>query len=616
MEKIEAKKLAGAGSVFRAYWRQIKYHPYLFSGVILASISLQGTGLASPLFMRQFLNQLIALTPGSAAIQALIITLGLIGLMWGLDWVATQIQRECNEHLEAKVMERLYNESFEYLLRHSHNFFISNFAGSLVHKTGRFARAFETLFDSVATQFFPTLLFITGATAILFIRNHTLGLILAVWVVLFLILQIYLSRLRQPIRTIRAAADAKVTGNLSDTISNQSNISLFAAGAYESARFSKTIREWSNATLRSWQSDGWTQALLALFMTAIQLVLMYCAILYWSRGLLTVGDFYLIQAYLLSTFNRLIGINYSLRRFYDAYTDGAEMVYILQTPHEVKDKTGAKNLVVTKGEVQFNRVEFHFNEGTPILTNFSLTILSNEKVALVGPSGAGKSTITKLLLRMHDVSGGEIVIDGQNIAQVNQDSLRRAISYVPQEPILFHRSLMENIRYGRQEATDDEVIAAAKAAHCHEFISALPNTYDTFVGERGVKLSGGERQRVAIARAILKNAPILVLDEATSSLDSQSEAYIQEALEVLMQGKTVIVIAHRLSTIMKMDRIVVLEGGTIIADGTHAELLAKEGLYKKLWSIQAGGFLVGDDEKDAQTIDEPADAENLAEGEN
>jgi ABC-type multidrug transport system fused ATPase/permease subunit len=236
-------------------------------------------------------------------------------------------------------------------------------------------------------------------------------------------------------------------------------------------------------------------------------------------------------------------------------------------------------------------VTFRFQAGKPVLRNFHLRIRSGEKVALVGPSGAGKSTITKLLLRLYEVSEGSVRIDGQNLSDVTQDSIWNMVGFVPQEPILFHRTLAENIRYGRRDATDEAVIDAARKAHCHEFITALQDGYNTYVGERGIKLSGGERQRVAIARAILKDAPILVLDEATSNLDSESEALIRDALEVLMRGKTVVVIAHRLSTIMKMDRIVVVEDGRVVATGTHHELIQQQGLYRKLWSIQAGGFL-------------------------
>jgi ABC-type multidrug transport system fused ATPase/permease subunit len=284
-----------------------------------------------------------------------------------------------------------------------------------------------------------------------------------------------------------------------------------------------------------------------------------------------------------------------LRRMYEAFADATEMVDILRTPHEIVDRKDAKKLIVTDGRIEFNELGFNFNETRSVLSDFNLTITGKEKVALVGPSGAGKTTITRLILRFYDVTSGEILIDGQNIAHVTQDSLRDAIAFVPQEPILFHRTLRENIRYGRRDATDEEVIEAARQAHCYEFVMNTPQGFDTYVGERGIKLSGGERQRVAIARAILKNAPILILDEATSSLDSESESLIQDALAKLMVGKTVMAIAHRLSTVMKMDRIIVIEDGRVGMTGTHSELLAHEGsLYKKLWEIQAGGFIEED----------------------
>jgi ATP-binding cassette subfamily B protein len=291
-------------------------------------------------------------------------------------------------------------------------------------------------------------------------------------------------------------------------------------------------------------------------------------------------------------FHKLWNVGRNMRRVYQAIADGNEMTEMLLTPHEVQDVENAGLLKVNSGKIEFNHTSFSYKDQESIFNDFNLSISGGERVALVGPSGGGKSTIVKLLFRSYDLTGGGIEIDGQDISKVTQESLREQISLVPQDPILFHRSILENIRYAKPEATEKEVIAAAKAAHCHEFIEKLSSKYETMVGERGVKLSGGERQRVAIARAILKNAPILVLDEATSSLDSESESLIQDALKTLMQGKTTIVIAHRLSTIMAMDRIVVIEDGQITEQGKHEELLKdKDGKYQKLWHIQAGGFV-------------------------
>jgi len=279
--------------------------------------------------------------------------------------------------------------------------------------------------------------------------------------------------------------------------------------------------------------------------------------------------------------------------FYEGYADAKEMVEIMKLPYEVRDVSDAKPLMVSKGEVFFEGVNFSFSDARErdILKGINLKIRDGEKIALVGPSGSGKTTLVRLLLRFYDVVSGGIYVDGQNIQSVTLISLRDNIALVPQDPILFHRTIMENIRYGREGASDEEVINAARLAHCDEFIRGLRQQYETFVGERGIKLSGGERQRVAIARAILKNAPILILDEATSSLDSYSESLIQSALDNLMKGKTTIVIAHRLSTIRKMDRIIILEKGMTKEEGTHEELILRDSLYRKLWDLQAGGFI-------------------------
>ena len=493
-------------------------------------------------------------------------------------------------------MSNLTLSSFEYLIRHSHHFFASQFAGTLTRRVNQYARAFELAFDSVIMSFFPAAFFVVGAIVVLFAHNHVLGAMLGFWSILFVIVQVYLSRMHRPLRVSRAELESKLGGAVADAIGNHNTIILSSGVGYEHERLGQFTDNLRAARLKGWHFYEYALGIQGFLMIVINIALLYGAMYFWQRGELTIGDFVLIQTYLIGTFEMLHNVSIQLRRFYDSVADVEEMVAILEEPHEIQDVPSALPLSVSRGAIDFKAVGFHFHEERSILDHLDLSIRPGEKVALVGPSGAGKSTITKLLLRLYDVSDGAIEIDGQNIAEVTQDSLREAIGFVPQEPVLFHRSLMENIRYGKRDATDEEVISAAKKAHCHEFIAGLRDGYDTFVGERGVKLSGGERQRVAIARAILKDAPILVLDEATSSLDSESESLIQDSLKTLMQGKTVLVIAHRLSTIMHMDRIVVLQDGAIVADGTHMELLAHGGLYQKLWSIQAGGFLRDEEE--------------------
>ena len=589
MQDFPKRKYATAGQVLRTYYKSVIRYPIFIFLVFVGVIGLQVADLAAPWYLKEFFNVLASQTPNAATVSELLSIIVIVALIWLASWAMRRLQDFSNIYLESRVMTNLFSNAFEYLIGHSYNFFTSNFAGSLTHRVSKFARAFEVMFDAVALQFFPTFLFVCGAVTVLYIRNHTLGIALGVWSVLFMTFQIYVAKLRQPVRAARAEADTRITGTLADAISNHPTIMLFSGAGHELGLFKGVVNIWRKATLRSWLADNWIWSGIGFFMIVIEVVLLWGATIYWGKGLLTIGDFVLIQAYLMTTFDRLVSINRELRRFYDALADSSEMVYILEQKHDVPDAPAALPMKVMRGEIAFKNVDFSFNT-TPLLAGLNLEVQSKEKVGLVGPSGAGKSTITKLLLRMFDIKGGSITIDGQEISKVTQDSLRDAISFVPQEPVLFHRPLLENIRYGRRDATDEEVISAAKKAHCHEFISHLNHGYGTFVGERGIKLSGGERQRVAIARAILKNAPILLLDEATSSLDSESEALIQDALETLMRDKTVIVIAHRLSTIMKMDRIIVLEKGSVVAEGTHQQLLEDKGLYQKLWKIQAGGF--------------------------
>ena len=514
------------------------------------------------------------------------------GILGAVNWVARRLQMGALMRLEADAMADLANEAFDALLGHGHDFFLNNFAGTLTRRVTRYSRSFEPVLDSLTLTFVPTILFAIGAVVILYGRNHWLGIIMTLWVVVFTALQIYISKLRHPLRLERAEQDSKMTGDLSDVIGNHLAVNLFAARAHEKETFARIVDAWRSATVRSWRSDFLTQAIQQFLAIAIDVGLIAYGVILWRQGIITAGDFILIQAYVLTIIDQVWNIGYNLRRLFDAFADASEMVDIMELPVEITDAPKAKRLKIENGTIGFSDVTFYYHSDRPILDHLDLTIEGGKKVALVGPSGAGKSTVVRLLLRQYDVRDGAIGIDGQDIRKVTQDSLHEAISFVPQEPVLFHRTLRENIAYGKRAASERDIIRAATAAHCHEFISTLPEGYDTFVGERGVKLSGGERQRVAIARAILKNAPILILDEATSSLDSESEALIQDALTKLMEDKTVIAIAHRLSTIMKMDQIIVMENGKVAITGTHEELLAHESnLYKKLWEIQAGGFI-------------------------
>jgi ATP-binding cassette subfamily B protein len=588
----EVKKQIRIKPVLRAYLKATLKYPWLLVAAIVGATGLELANVIAPLYMREFINLLSEGAPSPNLTNLLLVSLAVFAGYNLLGWIFQRVRMTSISIMESRIMRDLSNIAFDYLIGHSQDFFVSNFAGTLTRRVNRYARSYEQVFDAFILTFYPTFLFITGTIIVLSMQSIYLGMGLLIWTTFFFILQYLMTKWRQSYKLIRSAEDSRVTGILSDAVANHSTITLFASRAQEGAFFGEAIERWMKANLKSWHADNSVYAFQGMFAITSQVGLLVGGVFLWSNGQITVGDFVLIQVYILGLMNRIWDIGHTMRRLNDSFADASEMVDILELPHAVSDLVSATPLVVTKGDIEFKEVDFNFNDTRSILDKFSLQIHSGEKVALVGPSGAGKTTVTKLLLRLYNVTGGHISVDGQDIGGVTQDSLREAISFVPQEPSLFHRSLMENIRYGKPGATEEDVIAAAKKANCHEFIALLPDGYNTLVGERGVKLSGGERQRVAIARAILKNAPILVLDEATSALDSESESLIQDALGKLMEGKTVIVIAHRLSTIMKMDRIVVIEDGAIAADGTHDDLLKQEGgLYHKLWSIQAGSFI-------------------------
>lgn len=576
--------------ILQTLWEFTKPHRKWVYLVVFSIASASIVELIPPLVAKELFD-ILAEPSSDLGVSIALKLIGYIGLGYLISWFFYRVAMWSAITMQAKTMVDIAVKCEAYLLKHSYTFFSNNFAGSLVRKLNRLPRAFERLGDQTQFDYIPLIVSVVGSTIILGWRNIYLGAALLAWIVVFLTFNFLFARWKQKYEVELAEKDSESTGELSDQITNNDNVRLFATHNYETSRYKSINEKVRKLRVFVWGVGDVIDGIQVLLIIGIEVGLFAIAVHLWNAGQLTVGDFALIQGLLIDVFNRVWRFGRVVRDTYTALADAAEMVEILDTPHQVTNSKSAKKLHVKHGQINYQSVYFSFHKTRRILKDFNLNIAAGEHVAFVGPSGAGKSTVVKLLFRLFDLGHGRVLIDGHNIAKVTQDSLRENIALVPQEPILFHRSLMENIRYGNRKATDKEVIKAAKQAHCHEFISSLPDGYETFVGERGIKLSGGERQRVAIARAFLKNAPILVLDEATSSLDSESEALIQDALNKLMEGRTTLVIAHRLSTIMNMDRIIVIEDGGITADGTHQDLLKKSDTYKKLWEIQAGGFL-------------------------
>ncbi len=571
------------------FWQHaMQYKLYVFGIVSLLVLHSIGETFG-PVLYKQFINHLTSYDPGNYPI--LLSILVLILLARALRTYAFRGKDYLTNFFEPRVMADINNTCFNILHQKSYTFFSGNFVGSLVTKVKKMERGFEIITDRVVDDFLRSFLAISFAVAMLWLSHWILGLSMLIWCVVYVAIIYFFSMYKLKYDLKKAELDTKITAQLADTITNNANIKLFSSFSREENSFQKITQEHFAIRRFSWNLMTYLEAVQATLMLLMEGLMMFLALRYWKAGRLTVGDFTLIQLYMIGVFDKLWAMGKQVRAFYEALADASEMTEIILEAPEVQDEPNAEKLIVEKGEIDFKNVNFSYHKNAEVLKKFNLTVEPGERVALIGPSGGGKTTIIKLLFRFHDLKAGQILIDGQNIAGLTQNSLRQNLSLVPQDPILFHRTLMENIRYGKPKATDNEVIAAARAAHAHEFISAAQYGYKTFVGERGIKLSGGERQRVAIARAILKNAPILVLDEATSSLDSESEHYIQDALKHLMKDKTVIVIAHRLSTIMQMDRIIVLEDGKITEQGKHEELLkVEQGTYQRLWQIQAGGF--------------------------
>lgn len=568
----------------------LRFPGFAFFALFFRVVSIVLTVLPA-VFYKDIINLLAAVEGFSSVVaQHALALLGMVFWIKVVTFVCYRAYDYCIICLEMKMQESLYGQIFGYIHRHSFQFFTDHFAGSLIAKIRKCVSSVERLTDMLAWELIPFVLNLLLIVWILWFEYRSLAIVVFISALGFSIVQYWLYRWIQPYQERANAVDSELGGVLADTLTNNQTIKFFASLEREELAFASCAKELATARRTQYFKSMWIWWFSAIFALFLELGTIYIALQLWGQGVIAIGVIVLLQTYVLRVIDQVWSIGMTFRTFFRVVVEIAEVVELLDLPHQIVDKS-QKKLIVAEWSIVFDKVQFSYGKHQ-IFHDLSFQVKPGERVALVGASGSGKTTITKLLFRLYDIQKGNILIDGQNIEQVSQESLRSAISMIPQDPILFHRSIKENIAYGNPNASDEEIVAAAKMARCHEFIAQLKDGYDTLVGERWIKLSGGERQRIAIARAILEDRRIIVMDEATSALDSQSEYLIQQAMEVLMKDKTVIVIAHRLSTIMQMDTIFVMEQGSIVEKGSHRALLDNpHGVYTKLWTIQSGGFI-------------------------
>lgn len=592
----QQNKKSTARRTLHYYWAATSKHLGLFIGLMLSSIGfIVLLSYGNPLLMSMIVDR-VSETPIAPdrvfeVFGPYIIALIAINL---IGQACSKVQDYTSFKLEIAASYDLATEAFDALSNQSMTFHSNRFGGTLVSQTTKFMNAYSQMLENITFPFLPIICSIIATCVILIPRVPAYVVILMALLVVYAIVSYVMYKRILSLNEDAADAQNTLSGALSDAVTNILAVKTYGREDYERELFDHANREVvARDTKRMMASlaRGIITACIALAIMSVVAVFIAGGNAWFG---ITPGTLVIMFTYTYTITNQFNFISRGLQRFNVAFGDASGMTTVLDEPRLVADEPNVKPLKVTAGDIDFKDLNFWYTDGnakTKVFDNFNLHIPAGQRVGLVGRSGAGKTTLTKLLLRLSDIQKGEILIDGQNVAKCTQQSLRRQVAYVPQEALLFHRTIAENIAYARPDASMDEIREAACQANALEFIERLPQGFDTVTGERGIKLSGGQRQRIAIARAMLANAPILVLDEATSALDSESEKLVQDALEKLMQGRTSIVVAHRLSTVASLDRIVVLDRGKIVEDGPHAELIAQGGEYAQLWSRQTGAYL-------------------------
>ncbi len=574
---------------FWNFYKPYKWHVFL---LLFFSIILGFNGFINSYLTKVIIDSLVDLNNQTKILDVIFWPAVFIFLhmeVYNISWRA--LDCVCLKTVPV-IRNNIIDNAFNYIHNHSQSFFQNSLSGAISNNISILADNINLISKIIFIRITRGVVQVSVAFISMYFVHPIFSFSLIIWTFFFLFISLKFSRRILTLSDAYAKSQSEVSGRIVDSITNFSNVKIFAGKNFESIILWKFLE----VTKKRYQERSWFlikfQYLQGLSITLLIGFTVYILIQLKISGQVTIGDF----AFILGLSLYVTEYVRTLTEYIDQINDAAgkcrqalKAIFVLI---KIKDKETAKDLVVTDGKIIFDKVYFQYKDTAPFFENKSVTIQPKQKVGLVGYSGGGKSTFISILLRLHDIDSGKILIDNQNIQEVTQHSLHESIAVIPQDPVLFHRTLMENIRYGKINATNDEVIKAAKQANIHEFINGLPKGYDSLVGERGVKLSGGQRQRVVLARVILKNAPILILDEATSQLDSITENTIKNTLDEFMKNKTTIVIAHRLSTLLKMDRILVFDEGKIIEDGTHRELLKAKKLYSKLWNAQTGDFLI------------------------
>ncbi len=562
------------------------YRIYFFI-MILTDIFIILYITIQPYIIKQLIDTAIPLFGNKTLIQATMLPASLLIAFIIFNFFAWCV----NNYLSSKSVSPLKidvtDEVSDYIHEHSFKFFQDNLSGTINNRIMDLVNSIESLIFNSRALFRNFLIFIS-AILISLVVNPFFSLIFSITALIFILAAFYISKKIEPFSKTHEETRNRTIGNVVDSFANAMNVILFARTAYEKKYLRNSLNEMSIKDQELKKKLMQYAIIMNSLSVSVQAIIIILLIYLGSRGSLTAGDFVLIFMLMFSILSYAWSFAEILLKIAEQFGVFKQSLQFIYTPHDIVDSDDAKALKIDSGTIVFSRVKFFYNEFQQLFEDKTLVIQGGEKIGLVGYSGSGKSSFVNLITRTFDVQSGDILIDNQSIRLVTLQSLHENIAFIPQDPLLFHRSVIDNIRYGKLEASDEEIIEIAKLAHVHEFVANLPQGYQTLVGERGVKLSGGQRQRIAIARAMLKNAPILILDEATSALDSVTESLIQESLRFAMKNKTVIVIAHRLSTIKTMDRILVFDKGRVVEEGTHEYLLEKGQIYQNLWKVQQG----------------------------